>query len=312
MAEGQLQLASRQRRWFEIHRGLGFREARDGWVLATPFILGFIFWWAGPMLYSLFLVSTNWDLMTPPKFVGWGNVLTMVDDPKITLSLANTAFVTFIGVPLHLSIALGLALALNVKLRGQPFYRTVFFLPSITPVVASSMIWLQIFHAEFGLLNSFLRLFGMPGAKWLWEPNLAKPAFIFMGIWGIGGAIVIFLASLQGVPETLKEAAAIDGAGKWQQFLHITVPMISPVIFFMVVLGIIGGFQANFVTAYIMTAGGPQDATLFTVLYIYRNAFQYFKMGYAATVAWMLFGVIMIFTLIQFRMANRWVYYEVS
>jgi multiple sugar transport system permease protein len=286
-----------------------FREAMEGRVFALPFVLGFLFWWAYPMAYSIYLIFQDWDLLGEPQFVGLKNIARLLSDPKVALSLYNTAFYTFLGVPVHLLIALLLALALNVPLRGIAVYRTVFYLPSVTPAVASAVVWLQIFHPEFGLLNAFLGLFGIPPVKWLFEPAVAKPAFIFMTTWTIGPQIVVFLAGLQSIPESLHEAAQIDGANRWQRFVRITLPMLSPIIFFNLVIGIIGSFQV-FTSAFIMTGGGPQDATLFTVLYLYRNGFEYFRMGYASTIAWLLFWIIVFFTIIQFVLARRWVYYE--
>ena len=289
-----------------------WQEARDGWLLATPFVLGFLIWWAFPLGYSIFLVSQDWDLLTPAKFVGFANVQKLLEDPKVRISLWNTAYLTFVGVPLQLVLALSLALALNVRLRGVAAYRTIFYLPSMTPVVASAVVWLQILHPEFGLLNNFLERFGIRRINWLFEPQAAKPALILMAMWGIGGAMVIFLAGLPGIPEELYEAAMLDGANWWSRFVGVTMPLLSPFIFFQMIMGIISGFQANFTTTYMMTAGGPQDATLVTVLYIYRNGFQYFKMGYAAALAWLLFWISMFLTLVQFRFAGRWVYYEVG
>ena len=293
-----------------IGRGLLWQEARDGWLFAMPFVLGFLIWWAFPMGYSIFLIFQDWNLLTPATFVGLTNVQKLFQDPKVAISLYNTAYLTFLGVPLQLILALILALALNVKLRGVAAYRTVFYLPSITPVVASAVVWLQILHPEFGILNNFLERFGVRRVNWLFEPQAAKPALILMGMWGIGGAMVIFLAGLQGIPEQLYEAAMLDGANWWGRFTGVTLPLLSPFVFFQTIMGIISGFQANFTTTYIMTGGGPQDATLVTVLYIYRNGFQYFKMGYAATLAWLLFLIILFFTLVQFRLAGGWVYYE--
>ncbi|MBI2940057.1 MAG: sugar ABC transporter permease [Chloroflexi bacterium] len=290
---------------------LSWKEATEGRLFALPFALGFLLWWAYPMGYSIYLTVQDWDLITPPKFAGLENFAKLLADPQVALSLSNTAFYTFLGVPIHLVVALALALALNVSLRGVAFYRTVFYLPSITPVVASAVVWTQIFHPEFGMLNAFLGLFGVPPVKWLFEPAIAKPAFIFMTTWTVGPQVVIFLAGLQAVPETLHEAAQIDGATIWQRFRLITLPMLSPIMFFNLVVGIIGSFQV-FTSAFVMTAGGPQNATLFTVLYLYRNGFEYFKMGYAAVLAWMLFFIIVFFTIVQFRLASRWVYYEGS
>jgi multiple sugar transport system permease protein len=289
--------------------GVMLREWRDGWLFALPFLLGFLLWTAGPMLYSIYLVFQDWDMLTPPQFVGFDNLVQLTIDPLVQVSLVNTAFFTFIGVPLQVVVAVLLALALNVKLRGINVYRTVFYLPAIVPAVASAVVWTQIFNPDFGVVNNILLGLGLPTHKWLLDPGLAKPAFIFMGLWAIGPQMVIALAGLQNVPEVLHEAAQIDGATKLQRFRYITLPMISPVLFFLLVIGMIGSFQV-FTSAFVMTNGGPQNATLFAVLYIYVNGFHLFKMGYAAALAWLLFAIIMVFTFLQFRVANRWVYYE--
>jgi multiple sugar transport system permease protein len=289
--------------------GVQRAEWRDGWLFASPFLIGFIIFWLGPMLYSLFLVTQSWDMLGPPQFVGLSNITDALNDPLVSQSLYNTAYYTFIGVPLQLLIALMLALALNQKLRGQAIYRTVFYLPAITPAVAFAVVWMQIFNADFGVLNNILRSLGFPGLNWLFDPNIAKPAFILMSLWTVGPQMVIFLAGLQSVPVELLEAAEIDGANSWQRFWGVVIPMLSPVIFFNLIIGIIGSFQV-FNNAFIMTNGGPQNATLFVVLYVYLNGFRFFKMGYAATLAWMLFWIIMIFTALQFAVGNRWVYYE--
>jgi multiple sugar transport system permease protein len=289
--------------------GLQRQEWRDGWLFASPFVIGVLVFWAGPMVYSLFLVTQDWNLLNPPTFAGLRNILALFDDPLVGTSLYNTAFYTFIGVPLQLIVAFSLALALNQGIRGLSVYRVIFYLPAITPAVASAVVWVQIFNPEFGVTNHVMRFFGMRPVQWLFEPALAKPAFIIMSIWAIGPMMIIFLAGLQNVPKELIEAAAIDGAGMWQRFRHITVPLMSPILFFNLVIGIIGSFQV-FTSAYVMTRGGPQNATLFMVLYIYLSGFQLFKMGYATTLAWLLFWIIMFFTFLQFRFANRWVYYE--
>lgn len=289
--------------------GVQLAEWRDGWLFASPFLLGVLFFWVGPMLYSLFLVTQDWDMLGAPQYIGLGNIRRILEDELVRKSLGNTAYYTFIGVPIQLLIALLLAIALNQDLRGRSFYRTVFYLPAITPAVASAVVWNQIFNADFGVLNNILRLFGHPGVKWLFEPSVAKPAFILMSLWGIGPQMVIFLAGLQNVPAELLEAAQIDGATSWQRFWSVSLPILSPVLFFNFVIGIIGSFQV-FTNAFVMTNGGPQNATLFMVLYIYLNAFRFFRMGYAATLAWMLFWIIMFFTFLQFRIGNRLVYYE--
>lgn len=290
---------------------LNNREAWEGRLFALPFILGFIIWWAYPLGYSIYLVFMDWDLLSTPNFVGFDNIQELFVDDSVGISLYNTAYYTFIGVPLQMLVALGLALLLNVQIRGLAVYRTLLYLPAMTPIVASAVVWLQIFHAEFGILNNMLGSIGIPPVNWLFEPAAAKPAFILMTLWAVGPQMIIFLAGLQGVPTSLYEAAQIDGANIRQQFFNVTLPMISSITFFNLVVGIIASFQV-FVNAFIMTNGGPQNATLFVVLYLYRNGFQYFKMGYASAVAWMLFVIIVFFTIVQFRLANRWVYEEGS
>jgi multiple sugar transport system permease protein len=285
------------------------RDLRDGLLFTSPFLLGVLTLWIGPMLYSLYLVTQDWNIITPPEYVGLRNFQRLWEDPLVAKSLGNTAYFTFIGVPLQLIVAFMLALMLNQNVRGLSIYRTVYYLPSITPAVAFAVVWIQILNPEFGVLNSILGWFGIAPIKWLFDPTWAKPAFILMTLWLTGFQMVIFLAGLQGVPKELNEAASIDGASAWRRFWNVTVPIISPVIFFNLVIGIIGSFQV-FTSAFIITDGGPQDSTLFMVLYVYRNAFEYFKMGYAATLAWVLFLIIMVFTAIQFFLSNRWVYYE--
>ncbi len=285
------------------------RQAWEGRLFALPFMLGFLAFWLYPLAYSVYLVFQEWDLLSAPRFVGLANVVNLFTDDSIALSLANTTYYTFIGVPLQLLLALALALLLNIRVRGQSIYRTLFYLPAMTPIVASAIVWLQILHPEFGILNSFLKLLGIEPVNWLFDPRAAKPAFILMTLWAVGPQMVIFLAGLQGVPPSLYEAAEIDGASRVQRFFAITLPMISSITFFNLVVGIIASFQV-FTTVFIMTQGGPQNATLFLVLYLYRNGFQYFKMGYASAIAWMLFLIIVLFTIVQFRLARRWVYEE--
>jgi multiple sugar transport system permease protein len=263
------------------------------------------------MLYSLFLVTQEWSVLSPPEFVGLDNFRELFEDENIGISLWNTSYYTFLGVPLQLAVALALALALNQGIRGTGIYRTIFYLPSITPAVASAVVWMQILNTDYGVLNNFLSVFGIPRLKWLWDPQLAKPAFILMSLWSIGPAMVIFLAALQNVPTEMLEAAQIDGAGSWMRFWRITIPMISPVLLFNMIMSIIGSFQV-FTASFVMTGGGPQKATMFTVLYIYTLGFRLFRMGFAATLSWVLFGIIMAFTVIQVRLSRQWVYYEMG
>lgn len=286
-------------------------ERRDGWLLASPFILGLLLFWAGPMLYSVYLVTQEWNLLAPPEPIGLGNLERLLSDPLLGKSLWNTAYYTFLGVPLRLAVAFALALALNQRIAGRSVLRTIFYLPSITPAVASAVIWVQMLNPEFGVINNVLGWFGLEPVAWLYDTRAAKPAFILMSLWGSGPAMVLFLAALQNVPQELVEAAQIDGAAAWARFRHITVPMVSPVILFNFTMGIIGSFQV-FAASFVMTRGGPQNATLFMVLYVYNSAFTYFRMGYAATLAWLLCIIIMVVTIIQLRITSRWVYYEMG
>jgi multiple sugar transport system permease protein len=292
-------------------RGLLWREAVDGWLFILPWLLGFLIFTAGPMLASAVLSFMEWEILTPASWVGLANFSQMFRDPLFYKSLYNTAYYSFLGVPLYLSASLMMALLLNMPVRGTSIYRTFFFIPSLTPAVANALLWTWIFSPDFGLANYFLQSAGLPPQKWLFDVNLAKPSLILMGLWGIGSQMIIFLAGLQGIPQTLYEAASIDGANHWQRFWSITLPMLSPTIFFNLVIGIIGSFQV-FTTAFIATQGGPQNATLFYVLYLWRNGFDYFKMGYGSALAWVLFVIVLILTLIQFRVARYFVYYEVD
>jgi multiple sugar transport system permease protein len=290
--------------------GLANREARWGWFFISPWIIGFLFFTAVPVAASLFLSFTEYELITPPQWVGPKNFVDLFTaDHLFILSLYNTLYYVLFSVPLSIIFAFVLSMLLNVKMHGMNFYRTVFYLPAVTSGVAVSLLWMWLFNPQFGLINFLLRSVGLPAPAWLVDPNWSKPAFILMSLWGVGGTVVIFLAGLQGVPRSLYEAAEIDGANTWQCFWNITVPMMTPVIFFNLVMGMIGSFQV-FTQAYVMTGGGPQNSTLFYMLYLFRQAFNLLRMGYAAAMAWILFIIILVLTLVQFRLADRWVYYE--
>ena len=288
-----------------------------GYAFISPWIVGFLAFTAVPMAASLALSFHSWSLLSPPEWVGLENFQTIFrDDPLFTTSLWNTAYYVALSVPLGLGASLLLALLLNRNLRGMGFFRTVVVLPSIMNIVAVSVLWLWIFNPEFGLLNTLLRFFGIEGILWLQSERWAKPALIIMSLWGVGGGALIFLAALQGIPKELYEAASLDGAGSFRRFRHITLPMISPAIFFSLIMGIIGSFQV-FAQAFVMTGaaqpgaeGGPNNATLFLVLHLYKKAFQEFRMGYAAALAWVLFFIVLAFTVAQTRLSRRWVYYE--
>ena len=285
------------------------REWIAGYLFASPFIIGFLVFTAFPMAYSIWLSFHRWDLLSPPKFIGFQNFIKMFQDPTANLSLYNSAYYTFIAVPIQLVISFLLALALTQNLKFRDFYRAGFYLPIIVPMVASAVVWQRVFHPEYGILNEVLGWFGVEPLRWLFEPDLAKPAFIFMSFWMIGRQMVIFIAGLGNIPESMYEAASLDGAGPLTKLLKITVPMMTPLIFYNMVIAIVNSFQ-TFIPALIMTDGGPENATLFTVLNIYRQGFNYFNMGYAAALAWELFIIVVGFTIAQFYLSQRWVYYE--
>jgi multiple sugar transport system permease protein len=288
---------------------LARREAIDAYLFISPWLVGFVLWVAGPMLASILLAFTKWDLLSPPQWIGLDNFRQLFENELVGLSLWNTAYYTFLSVPLTLMVSLGTALMLDLPLRGQAVFRTMFYLPAVMPAVANALLWIWILNPDVGLANALLRQVGLPELQWIWDPVTAKPTFVMMSLWGIGNTMVIFLAGLQGIPQTLYDAAEIDGANWQQRFFTVTLPMLSPVILFNLVLGIINSFQV-FTSAYLLTNGGPQHATLFTVLYLYRLGFEQFQMGFASALAWLLFAVILVFTLLQMRLSNAWVYYE--
>lgn len=295
--------------------GLTRRQRREeiiAYILISPWIIGFLVFTAGAMLVSLGLSFTETDMLTI-KFVGLSNYRTLFST-DVTLSLFwralyNTAYYVFFSIPLNMSVGLVIAILLNQNISGQSVYRTIYYLPSVLPAIAVSLLWMWIFHPEFGLLNWFLSLVGIKGPFWLFDPATAKLALVIMSVWGAGGNMIIFLAGLQGIPTHLYEAATIDGAGRWRRFIHITLPMLSPTIFFVLVTNVIGSFQV-FTNVYAMTNGGPANSTLMYVLYLYRLAFSQFRMGRASALAWVFFFVIMIFTVLIFRSSSAWVYYE--
>lgn len=257
---------------------------------------------------SLYYSFTNYNILSPAKWIGLANYTALVHDPLFWTALYNTVYYTVITVPLSTVFAIGLAMLLNMNVRGLAIYRTVFYLPAIVPAVASSILWLWLFNPSFGLIDSVLRGIGLPGPGWVFSVVWAKPALIIMGLWGLGAPMVIYLASLQGVPQELYEAASIEGASTAHKIRYVTLPFLSPVILFNVILGLIGSFQI-FTQAYVMTSGGPSNSTLFYALYMYEQAFQFLHMGYASAMAWVLFVLVLLATLMIFRSSARWVYY---
>lgn len=294
-------------RWYNR---LTLRQRRTliGYIFIMPFILGFILWFLIPALVAGYLTFHRWDLISPPRFVGTDNIERLFTDPLLPQSLQASFVYTLFSVPLGQVFAFFLATLINTKIRGIAFFRTIYYMPTIVPAVASAILWAWIFNTEFGLLNAGLRALGVAKVPWLQDTGWVMVAFIVVSMWGVGGTMIIFLAGLQGIPEMYYEAAEIDGAGMWAKLRHVTLPMMSPIIFFNLVLGFINSFQV-FTTAYLLTDGGPQNATLFLVLYIYRTAFQSQKMGYAAALSWLLFLILMVFSVIIFRYLGSRVYY---
>ncbi len=285
------------------------REEWAGWIFASPWIVGFLLFTVGPMLASGFFAFTEYDVLTAPRWVGWAHFdRALTDDPKVWQSVKVTSIYAGVSVPLQIGFGLVLALLLNARIRGLQYYRTVYYLPSVLSGVAVALLWRWIYAPNFGLINSFLAYFDIVGPGWLGDQDWALTSMIGMSLWHVGGGIVIYLAGLQGVPTELYEAGYVDGSGRWASFRHITLPMITPVLFYNLVIGIITALQI-FTQALIMTNGGPHDATLFMVLYLYRNAFQFFKMGYASVLAWILFAYILLLTLLVYRFSGFWVFY---
>lgn len=287
------------------------QEALWGYVFLSPWILGMILFVGGPIIASLILAFCDWDLITAPKLVGIDNFAKMVTDSRFHSSLFNTFYYTLFAVPLGIIGSILVALLMNQKWKSVRLLRTIYYLPSVTAGVASSIIWMWLLNPDFGLINYGLNMIGIKGPLWMADSNWSKPALIIMSLWGVGGNMIVYLAGLQGVPRQLYEAAEIDGAGIWHKFRYVTLPMLTPVIFFNLIMSIVWSFQV-FTQVYVMTGGqgGPADSTLMLVLYIYQQAFKFHNMGYASALAWVLFIIIMIFTALQFRFAGGWVHYE--
>lgn len=297
--------------FFEWYNKLSLKRRQTimGYIFIMPFILGFIFWWLAPALVAGYLSFHRWNLISPPRFIGLDNFERLLSDPLIATSLKATFIYTLTSVPLGLIFAFFLAALINTKIKGIAIFRTIYYLPTIVPFVASAILWAWILNTEFGLLNAGLRSLGFAKVAWLQEPGWTMTSFVIMSMWSVGGPMIIFLAGLQGIPDVYYEAAEIDGAGHWDKLRRITLPLMSPIIFFNLVIGLIGAAQ-EFVRAYLITGGGPQNSTLFLVLYIYRTAFQSQRMGYAAVLSWVLFIILMILSYFIFRYLGSRVYYE--
>jgi multiple sugar transport system permease protein len=298
---------SRPRRILKLSPSL--KKELIAYLCLSPWIVGFLVFTVGSMGMSLVLAFLKTDLLRGYEFVAFSNFDTMLHDKLVKTALLNTAYYAFAMVPLGTVFALVIALIMNEGIVGQGFFRTVYYLPSIVSGVAVSILWAWVFQPDSGLINSVLALVGIEGPRWIYSKEWAMPSLILMSVWGAGGTMLIFLAGLQSIPTALYEAAKIDGANAWRRFLHVTLPMLSPTIFFNVVMNVIGSWQV-FTQAYVMTEGGPANATLTMVLYLFRKAFEHFLFGYASALAWLLFMIILVFTLLVFKSSELWVYYE--
>ncbi|MBO7392716.1 MAG: sugar ABC transporter permease [Abditibacteriota bacterium] len=289
------------------------QNLRNGLLFCSPILVGLTLFTLYPVISSFYYSFCNYPMLKPPTWIGFENYKTLFSDPVFYKSLWNTFYYAIIATPLGIIVAFALALLLNQKVKGMAIYRTMFFVPSIVPMVASSVLWVWLLNPQYGLINGILRSIGLPPSMvpgWMADPAWAKPALILMSTWGVGGTMLIFLAGLQDVPQDLYEAADLDGASPWQKTINITLPFMSPYIFFSLVMGFIGASQ-YFTQAYVMTGGtgGPVDATKFYALYLFQNAFVYWKMGYACAMAWILFIIILSFTLMLFKGSAKHVYY---
>ena len=302
--------ASRDGRpWWRSH--LRRQEVLVAYLFILPWIIGFLVFIAGPILVSFALSFTKYNIITPATVVGLDNYTAMIRDRNFWQALRVTTIYTFGSVPLNVTVGYLLALMLNQKIKGLSFWRTTFFMPSIVPILAVSYLFAWIFNPNIGLVNGLLRQVGIQGPEWFSSREWVIPTFIIMSLWGVGGGMVLYLAALQGVPTVLYDAAKADGANAWRRFYHVTLPMTSPVILFNFLMGLIGSFQV-FASAFFITSGGPANASLFYVLYLFRNGWEYFRMGYASALAWVLFLIIMAATLVTFKLSGRFVYYETS
>jgi len=289
---------------------LAAREAITGYFFISPWLLGFIAFSLVPILAVFVLGFTEYDVLSPPEWARLGNYRMLVStDRMVPKALGNTLYYVGIRVPIHVTLAFLLALLLNAKLPGIGAFRSAIYLPSVVPIVGSAVVWAWILSPSVGILNQFLEVLGLRGHNWLGREALAKPSLIVISLYHVGVLMVIFLAGLQNIPVHLYEAAKIDGASTLQSFLHITIPMMTPTIFLNLIMDIINSFQV-ITYALLMTQGGPINATLFFVLYIYRSAFEFFEMGYASALATVLFLIMVILTLPLFLSSDKWVQYE--
>jgi multiple sugar transport system permease protein len=285
------------------------REEIAGYLFIMPWLFGFLIFTAGTMLFSFGLTFFKADLLTPSKFIGFANFTRLFRDPLFHKSVVVTSYYTLVTVPLSIALGLSIAVGLNQKLPLSSFWRTLYYMPSVVSGLAVAILWMWVFNPEIGLINQALKFVGIEGPRWLFSEEWVMPAFIIMGLWSSGSNMLLYLGGLQSIPTIIYEAATIDGANRWQSFWRITLPLLSPTIFFSLIITLIGAFQV-FTQALVMTEGGPNFATLTLVLYLYQKGFQHLDFGYASTLAWVLTLVLLALTALVIRSSSFWVYYE--
>jgi len=286
------------------------REELTAYLFILPWVIGFLIFTAGAMLFSFYISLNETDLLSLSKFVGLRNYTrALTSDSLFMKSLGVTAWYTVMVVPFGTIVAMAIAMMLNQKLKGVGVWRTIYYMPALVSGVAVALLWGWVLNPDYGIVNQGLKLLGVPGPRWFGSETWAVPGMVLVAVWGTGTNMVLYLAGLQSIPTEVQEAARIDGAGPWRLFWNVTLPLLTPTVFFNVLTSIIGSFQV-FTLALILTAGGPNNATLTMVLYLYREGFQLFNFGYASAVAWLLFAIIMVFTLIVMRSSSMWVHYE--
>lgn len=308
IAEGSIPTTRRRSRWLPSRQRV--HDNIVGYLFFSPWLIGLVLFNIFPILSAIYYSFTEYNVLQPARWVGLGNFQQMFyEDELFWKAVYNTLYYAIFSVPLGLIFAIALAMFLNYEVWGLTFFRATFFLPSIVPGVAAAVVWAWMLHPEYGLINDVLERFGLPGPPWLTSEVWSKPAFVLMSLWGIGSTAIIFLAALQDVPQHLYEAAEIDGANIFQRARYVTIPLLTPAIFFNLIMGVIGALQI-FTQVYVISDGGPVWSTLFYVFYLYRQGFQYFNMGYASALSLVLFVITLIFTLILMVTSKRWVYYE--
>lgn len=280
-----------------------------GYAFISPWLIGFIVFTAGPMIASLILSFTRYDGRNPAEFIGFSNFTGIIHDKYVWNSLKVTFKFAFLSIPIGIVCGFLLAYMLNMNVPGMKGWRTLYYLPSLISGVVVAMLWRGLFDDQYGVINFLIRQFGGSAPKWLLDPKYTLYCFLFLSVWGCGGGMIIYLSGLQGIPTELYEAAELDGCNRWQQLWHVTIPQMTPILFYQLIMGIIGTFQ-YFAEPMVLTKGGPAHSTEFFNLYLYNNAFKYQKMGYASALAWILFVIILLLTMLVFKSSDMWVFYD--